>query len=166
MRESLSVDASELERGWLRKNDEINLVNDVVIAIRVSLGNYRRELVKKIFVDAFTFEVARVLDKDLSERIGDGFASKIEKERLVAVFLALKNWGLVVSEDHGRKTWFCFGSEAKRLDGFVPDEKLEELATKVGFMLKKSEMLRSIELSKRYCAELDVGVVVSRAGEK
>jgi hypothetical protein len=54
----------------LGKRAEINLVNDGVIAIRGSLDIYRRELMKQVIVDAFTFEVARALDRDLSERVG------------------------------------------------------------------------------------------------
>jgi len=72
----------------LGENDEINLVNDVVTAIRGSLDPNRRELVKHIMVDAFTFEVARAVDRDLSERIGD-FPLDADRQRLVTVLLAL-----------------------------------------------------------------------------
>jgi hypothetical protein len=124
-----------------------------------SLDNYRRELVKKLYVDAFTFEVARALDKDLSEIIGDDFALRRRKERLVAVLLAIKKCGLLVSQDQGSKIWLCFGPEAKQLDGYIPDKKLEELATKISFTVKKPEMLRAIELSEQCFAEMDPGTV-------
>ena len=142
------------------KSSENNLVNDVVIAIRVSPNNYRRELVKRIFVDAFTFEVARAVDGNSSERIIDDFSGKKEKQRLIAIILALKDSGLVTSDDDGRTTSICFGSEAKQLCGDVSDERLWELVRHtICFRLTKSEMLRSIELSKQYRATLDTEAV-------
>jgi hypothetical protein len=148
------------KRGWLGRSDEIDLVKDVVIAIRVSLDNYRREFMKNIMVDAFTFEVARAVDIDLSERIGDGFSSKMEQQRLVAVILALKELGLVTSDDDGRTMCFCFGQEAKELVGDVSDERLMELAAhNIRFKLRRSEMLHSIELSQQYRDDVDQNVV-------
>ena len=72
---------------------EINLVNNVAIAIRGSLSNYERELVKEIFIQIPTFEVARGLDEELSKRIGDKFSSKEEQQRLMAILLAQKEFG-------------------------------------------------------------------------
>jgi hypothetical protein len=146
---------------------KINLVNEVVIAIRVSLDAYRIELMKEIFVDAFTFEVARAVDRDLSLRIGLEFSYNSDQQRLVAVLLALKDSGLLRCQDHGRATWFCLGSKnspAMQLD------EVEELAKGnveeaskffISFVIKKSEMLRSIKLSKRCRLDLDEGVVES-----
>jgi hypothetical protein len=113
--------------------------------------------VKTLLVDAFTFEVARTVARNLSERIGDVFVSQ---RQLVAVILTLKDSGLLTSDDDGRTTSICFGPEAKQLCGDVPDERLWELAKhKISFSMTKSEMVRSIELSKQYRGSLDVEVV-------
>ncbi|ANW00091.1 hypothetical protein [Bradyrhizobium icense] len=115
---------------------------------------------KRIFVDAFTFEVARALDRDLSERFGDEFAATSEQQRLVAVLLALTDWGFLAHDDQRREASFCFGPVAKPLGAAVPDERLIELAThKILIVLTTSEMRRSIGLSKQYCADLDVDVI-------
>jgi hypothetical protein len=89
-------------------SNEIDLVNEVVIAIRGSLDAYRRELVKEIFVQFPTYEVAHALDEDLSKRIGDDFSSSPEQQRLVAILLALKDLGSLTFHDRGRETWFFF----------------------------------------------------------
>lgn len=92
---------------------------------------------KEIFVQLPTFEVARTLDKDLSKRIGDEFSSREEQQRLVAILLALKDLGSLTSHDRGRETWFFFDPKENSADDVLR------------IRLKKSEMLRSIELSKR-----------------
>ena len=118
---------------------------------------------KKIFVDPFTFEVARALHRDLSERTGDDF-SQMEQRALVAIIFALNDSGFLISEHPRRETWFCFGPEAKDLDqlGDVPDERLKELiAHTILFKLKRSELSRSLELSERFRADLDLDVVKS-----
>jgi hypothetical protein len=117
--------------------------------------------VKKIFVDPFTFEVARALHRDLSERIGDEF-SQMKQHALVAIIFALNDSGFLISEHPRRETWFCFGPEAKDLDqlGDVPDERLKELiAHTILFKLKRSELSRSLELSEKFRADLDLDVV-------
>jgi hypothetical protein len=119
--------------------------------------------VKKIFVDPFTFEVARTLHRHLSERIGDDI-SQMEQRALVAIIFALNDSGFLISEHLRRETWFCFGPEAKDLDqlGDVPDERLKELiAHTILFKLKRSELSRSLELSERFRADLDLDVVKS-----
>lgn len=124
---------------------------------------YRRKLVKKIFVDPFTFEVARSLYGDLSGRFGEQFPP-MEQRALVAIIFALNDSGFLVSEHHRRETHFFFSPSAKDLDHFeqVPDERLEELLNHViAFKLKKSELSSSLELSERYGADLDVDAVKS-----
>jgi hypothetical protein len=123
--------------------------------------------VKEIFVDVFTFEVARAVDRDLSLRIGLDFSYNSDRQRLVAVLLALRDTGLLSGHDHGRATWLYFDSAeypAMQLD------EIEELANDnvsdaskffVSVNIKKSEMLRSIKLSKLCRINLDEGVVVS-----
>jgi hypothetical protein len=116
---------------------------------------------KRIFVDAFTFEVARALDRDLSEKLSAEFALTEEQQRLVAVLFALADRGFVIYEDYGRKAMFCFGAEAKPLKNAVSDDKLIELAAhKVQLMLTKSRLQHSIELSKRYGSDLELNVIV------
>jgi hypothetical protein len=122
---------------------------------------YRRELVKNIFVDLFTFEVARTLSKVIPGRVGD-VSAQMQQRAIVAIMFALNDAGFLIAEHSRRETWFCFGPEAKDLDHFgdVSDERLEELtAHKIGFKLRRSELSRSIELSERYRAGLDVDVV-------
>lgn len=116
---------------------------------------------KNIFVDPFTFEVARTLYRGRPRGAG-GNCGKTEQRALVAIIFALNDSGFLVAEHPRRETWFCFGPKAKDLDHFgdVSDERLEELTAHViGFKLKRSELSRSIELSERYRAEFDVGVV-------
>jgi len=52
------------------KQQRINLVNDVVIAIGGSLNAYRREVVKDVFVQMRTFEVIIALEDDLIKKMG------------------------------------------------------------------------------------------------
>ncbi|UPJ74099.1 hypothetical protein [Bradyrhizobium sp. 187] len=116
---------------------------------------------KKIFVDPFTFEVARTLYRGLPGRVG-GNCGQTEQRALVAIIFALNDSGFLISEHSRRETWFCFGPEAKDLDHFgdVSDERLEGLtAHTIGFKLRRSELSRSAELSERYRADFDVGVV-------
>jgi hypothetical protein len=93
--------------------------------------------VKEIFVQFPTYEVARALDEDLSRRMGSEFSSKDERQRLVAILLALKELGLLSSRDRGRETWFFFDPKENWADDVLR------------IRLKKSVMLRSFELSKR-----------------
>src|ERR1700735_4985118 len=81
----------------------------------------RRELMKKIFVDPFTFEVARTLYRGLPGRVSDDFAL-MEQRAIVAIIFALNDSGFLISEHPCGETWFCFGPEAKDLDhlGDVP----------------------------------------------
>jgi hypothetical protein len=116
---------------------EINLVNGVVIAIRDSLNAYRRELVKEIFVQFPTLEIVYALDEDLSKKMGDDFSSEEEQQRLVAILFALKDLGSINSIDRGCEIWFFF------------DPKENAAGDVLKITRKKSEMLRSIELSKR-----------------
>jgi hypothetical protein len=122
------------------KND---LVNEVVIAIRGSLNACRRKLVKEIFVQFPTYEVAHALDEDLSKRIGDDFSSNHEQQRVVAILLALKDLGSLTSCDRGGETWFFFD----------PKENLADDVLRI--RLKKSELERAIELSKRIAPTLE-----------
>ena len=121
---------------------------------------------KYIMVNSFTFEVARAVDRDLSERLGD-FSLDADRQGLVTVLFVLKDAGLLSYYEHGRKTWLCFGPPdalAWQLDeisdltgGNVQD------ASKyfVSFAMRKTEISRSMRLSKRYRAELDQDVVES-----
>lgn len=150
--------------GRLGQEGEIDLVNDVVIAIRGSLDAYRRDLMKRILVDMFTFEVARALDRDLSERVGEEYCFAEQQQRLVAIILALKDLDFIIAEDRAGERWFFFGERAKQLDEFehLSIEKLAVLMEHMAsFRLKKSEMARSIELSKQYVSELDEDLVKS-----
>jgi hypothetical protein len=117
--------------------------------------------VKHVLVDAFTFEVARALHGHLSEWADEDVSAKIEQQRLMAMILALKDLGLLYYDDLGRTASICFGPEAIPLGNEnVPDERLQELAAhKIRFKMKKSEMLRSVELSTRYRSDLDAEVV-------
>ncbi|WP_315724794.1 MULTISPECIES: hypothetical protein [unclassified Bradyrhizobium] len=118
---------------------------------------------KKIFVDLFTFEVARALHRDLSG-ISDGDSIPSKRHALVATISALNDLGFLISEYPDGAIWFCFSPKAKDLDQFgsVPDEKLEELIShEIGFKLKRSEVSRSLELSKQYRDDLDDGAVRS-----
>ena len=92
---------------------------------------------KEIFVQFPTYEVAHALDEELSKRIGDGFSSEGEQQRLVAILLAPKDMGSVNSHDRGQETWFFFDQKENAMDD-VLRIKLEQV-----------EMLRSINLSKR-----------------
>src|SRR5262245_33518363 len=56
------------------RSTKINLVNEVVIAIRGSLDGNGREIVKEIFVQLL--EVAYALDEEVSRMIGDDFSLK------------------------------------------------------------------------------------------
>lgn len=83
---------------------KINLVNEVVTAIRGALDAYRRELVKEIIVQLSALEIARALDEDLSKKVGDDFSSKEEQQRLVAILLALKDTGSLTARARGHET--------------------------------------------------------------
>jgi hypothetical protein len=108
-----------------------------VIAIGGSLNAYRREDVKDAFVQLPTYEVINALEDDLNKKMGAGFSSKSAQQRLAAVLLALKDLGLVTSSDRDRETWFVFD----------PRENLADDVPQI--TLKKIELARSIELSKR-----------------
>lgn len=143
-------------------SSKFNLVNDDVIAFRGSLNAYRRESVKNILADVFTFEVARAVDQQLSKKLVDNYTSNRESQRLAAVMFSLSDAGFLYVDDDGRSILFCFGPRAKQLDdfGYVSQEKLEELAEhRIRFAMKKSEVLRSKELSRRYLRDLDLHVV-------
>ena len=117
---------------------------------------------KKIFVDPFTFEVARALHKDLYEKIGDDLSQIGQQATLVGIIFALNDSGFLISEQPGREMWFFFGPGAKDLDhlGDVPDERLEAVtAHMIVFKLNRSELSRSLELSARYRVDLDVDAV-------
>lgn len=122
---------------------KINLVKESVIAIRSSLDAYRREPMKEMFVQFATFEVVRAVDKDLSKRLGDEFSSNDEQQRLVAILFALKELGWLTSHDRGRETSFYF------------DPKENWANDVLRIRLKKSEMIRSIKLSKRILPTLN-----------
>jgi hypothetical protein len=129
-------------RSFMAHSTEINLVNGVVIAFRDSPDTYRRELVKEIFVQFPTLEIVYALDENLSKRMGGDFSSKEEQQRLVAILLALKDLGSITSIDRGRETWFFF------------DPKENAASDVLKITRKKSEMLRSIELSRRIAPTL------------
>lgn len=120
---------------------------------------------KNIMVDAFTFEVARAVDKDLSERMGYNFSASAARQRLVAVLFALKDSGLLDYSDQGRETWFSGPKQIllEQLDesGHVPEDDFVTLAMEyvISFKLKMSEMTRSIELSKQCRVDLDESLV-------
>ena len=65
------------------KEQRINLVNDIVIAIGGSLNAYRREVVKDVFVQMSTFSVINALEDDLNKKMGAGFSSKRSQQRVV-----------------------------------------------------------------------------------
>jgi hypothetical protein len=118
-----------------------------------------------LLVDALTFEVARALEKYLSVKVGHAFASNTDRQRLVAVLLALKESGSLDYEDRGRKTWFCFGlaeihsrqpNGAERLSDDVIEAATEYI---ISIKLKKAEMLHAMELSKRHQADIDLSVL-------
>jgi hypothetical protein len=142
----LPVEANKMHAPWLGAGGEFNLVKGVVIAICVSPTQDRRELVKNILVDPFTFAVARAVDKITRER-GD-FTKKPEDQRLMAIIFALKDSGFVFSDDDGST---------------ISDEKLRELAKhQICFKMTKLDMSGSIELSGKYLAVIDgVEVTVS-----
>jgi hypothetical protein len=83
--------------------------------------------VKKVLVDAFTFEVARAMDGNGSGQIGGDFDGKQEQRRLMAIILALRDLGLVTADDDDHAISICFSAEAKELRGDVSDERLWEL---------------------------------------
>jgi hypothetical protein len=120
-----------------RKGEEINLVNDLVIVIRDSLDAHRRDSMKEILVQSPAVEVALALDEYLSKTIGDEFSLKDDQLRWVAIILALKELGLLTSHDRGRETLFFVDPNENSADGMLL------------IKLKKSEMLRSVELAKR-----------------
>lgn len=116
---------------------------------------------KKIFVDPFTFEVARTLSGDLPRNGSDDSNHRVQ-QALVAIIFALNDSGFLISEHPRRETWFCFGPKAMDLNhlGYVPDERLEGLVERpVLFKLERSELLRALELSERYRADFDMDVV-------
>jgi hypothetical protein len=113
--------------------------------------------VKKVLVDAFTFEVARAMDGNGS---GQNGGDSDKKRRATTVngnnLLALRDLGLVTADDDDHAISICFSAEAKELRGDVSDKRLWELVKhKICFRMTRSEMLRSIKLSKRYRATLD-----------
>ncbi|MDA9420621.1 hypothetical protein XH97_00170 [Bradyrhizobium sp. CCBAU 53380] len=117
-------------------------------------------------VDSFTFEVARAVDRDLSERLGY-FSSDADRQRLVAILFILKDAGLLSYYEHHRKTWLCFGppdtlawqlDEISDLTGGSVEDASKYF---VSLAMRKSEISRSMRLSKRYRAELDQDVVES-----
>ena len=119
-----------------------------------------------MFVDPFTLEVARAVAGDLSQKLGEDFCSKPDRERLVPVLLALRDLGLLFNFNRGRKEWFLFDPDEIVASHQVIDDtgaKLGGLMAQgtLSFTLKKPEMLRSIELSTRCRDELDVSVVHS-----
>jgi hypothetical protein len=98
--------------------------------------------VKEIFVQFPTFEVAQALDQDLYQKLGGVFSSKKMQQRIVAILFALKDLGSVTSSDRGCETWFYID----------PNENWADDVLQI--RLRKSEMLRSIELSKRIAPTL------------
>jgi hypothetical protein len=111
--------------------------------------------VKNILVDAFTFAVARGLDK-MTRKRGD-FSRKPKDQRLMAIIFALKDLGFVFADDDGSTTSICFSAEAAELRGEASDERLWEAAKhqKTCFKMTKLDMSRSIELSRKYLPVID-----------
>lgn len=92
---------------------------------------------KDVFVKLRTFEVISAIEDDLHKKMGAGFSKKRAPHKSVAVLLALKDLGLITSSHRDRETWFFFD----------PRENLAEDVLQI--TLKKMEIARSIELSKR-----------------
>jgi hypothetical protein len=112
--------------------------------------------VKKIFVDVFTFEVARAMVGKTSGQVGDGLDSNQEQRRLVAIILAMQALGLVIAEEDDDAISIGFSEAAKELRGEISDDRLWELAYhKMCFRMTRQEMSRSIKLAKKYRVALD-----------
>jgi len=124
---------------------------------------------KRILIDAFILEVIRAVDRDLSRRIGPDYSSNTDRQRLVAILLALKDAGSLSCYDLGRERWFLFGRDDEvvagqpdKVEHVLDDDQLAEyLEHMISFEMKRPEMLASIELSKRCRADIDLGVVES-----
>lgn len=115
-------------------------------------------------VDAFTFEVARAVDRDLSAKIDRRLSFNTDRQRLAAVLLALKDAGLLADHKQGRETWFSGSKDLFNEPDVSTDVWQNGFATLakeyvISFELRKTEMRHSIELSKQYRADLDVGLV-------
>ena len=97
---------------------------------------------KNLWVDAFTFEVARALHGHLSKWADEDVSEKIEQQRLMAVIFALKDLGLLYYDDIGHTASICFAAEAIPLGNEnVSDERLLELVdVKIRFRMKKVDM--------------------------
>lgn len=114
---------------------------------------------KRIYVDAFTFEVARTLNEDFGETIGGRFD---EQRRLVAIVFALRDLGFVNQDDLRKgRLLFVFTERAKKLPP-ASDEKLAELVEhKICFELKSSKWSRLVSLAAEYRTHINIGVVES-----
>jgi hypothetical protein len=145
-----------------QKPSKISPVNNAVTDILGSLDAYRRNVMKKISVDAFTFEVARALGTDLTTRIGAAACCQSRQDQLFAIILAMEKMGFVDSKDSGREALFIFSARVRTLSNEMPTHQWESLfQSHVVLKLKKSELSNCAQLSNDVVAVLDVGSVES-----
>jgi hypothetical protein len=126
---------------------------------------------KRILIEAFVLEVIRAVDRDLCRRIGANYSSNPDRQRLVAILLALKDTGSLSCYDLDGETCFLFGrddddevvaGQPDKVEPVLDEEKLAEYwEHMISFKMKRLEMSASIELSKRCRADIDLGVVES-----
>jgi hypothetical protein len=126
---------------------------------------------KRILIDAFVLEVTRAVDRDLCRRIGANYSSNPDRQRLVAILLALKDTGSLSCYDLGGDTCFLFGrddddevvaAKPDKVEPVLDEDKVAEYWEKmISVKMKRLEMSASIELSKRCRADIDLGVVES-----
>ncbi len=125
---------------------------------------------KRILIDAFILEVTRAVNRDLCRRIGANYSSNPDRQRLVAILLALKETGSLSCYDLGDDTCLLFGRDdddvevvAAKPDKVEPvldeDKVAEYWENMISVKMKRLEMSASIELSKRCRADIDLGVV-------
>jgi hypothetical protein len=127
-----------------------------------SLDAYRRNVMKKIRVDAFTFEVARALGTDLTTRMGAAACCQSRQDQLFAIILAMEKMGFVDSKDSGREELFIFSARVRTLSNEMPTHQWESLfQSHVVLKLKKSELSDCAQLSNDVVAVLDVSSVES-----
>jgi hypothetical protein len=64
---------------------------------------------KRILIDALVLEVTRAVNRDLCRRIGANYSSNPDRQRLVALLLALKETGRSVAMISAAIHVFCLG---------------------------------------------------------
>ena len=87
----------------------------------------QEKIVKHIIVDAFTFEVARALDRDLSLRIGLDFSYNSDRQKLIS----LRLWVQILSPQPNKVLFAALIQKAALQSGFLFVQNRHRVATVV-----------------------------------